>query len=148
MKQAVPSPVYLESSAFVKLFLAEAASNAVNRIVAGRKDVMISELCLTEVVSALARRAREGVLAAADVARIYAAMLAAIDGVVRRVHLTQEIHRAAERMLLMTRDVPLRTLDALHLAAAVETGARSIVTFDRRIIGAAPLAGIVAIEVH
>ena len=52
------------------------------------------------------------------------------------------IHRRAERLLLASRDVPLRTLDALHLATALATDAATLVTYDPRLRAAAVAQGL------
>jgi predicted nucleic acid-binding protein len=50
----------------------------------------------------------------------------------RRVELTPPVHRRAEQLLLSSR-MPIRALDALHLATALEAGAATIVTFDHNL---------------
>jgi predicted nucleic acid-binding protein len=51
------------------------------------------------------------------------------------------IHRRAEwLMLLLT--VPLRALDALHLATALDAEAATVVTFDPRLRDAASSQGL------
>ncbi len=52
-------------------------------------------------------------------------------------------HREAERMLLSSSLVRLRSLDALHVALAAMNGARTMVTFNRTLEGAAAGFGIV-----
>jgi predicted nucleic acid-binding protein len=63
--------------------------------------------------------------------RIRDALLADVEsGVFARLHLDPALHREAERLLLMTTSVPLRTLDALHLALAFAGAATHLLTFD------------------
>ena len=66
----------------------------------------------------------------------------------RILDLTPESHREAERLLLAAKrtTLPLRAADALHLALAIQAGARGIVTFDLRMARAAVLAG--SLEIH
>lgn len=45
-------------------------------------------------------------------------------------------------MLLSTESVPLRTLDALHIALAMSGEAARVVTFDDRMAEAAVLQGL------
>ena len=52
-------PVYLDASALVKLFVPEEESDALNQALAGLTDVIVSDLALTEMASALSRRTRE-----------------------------------------------------------------------------------------
>lgn len=64
------------------------------------------------------------------------------SGSFRRLDLTPAVHRKAEQMLLSTESVPLRTLDALHIALALSGEAASVVTFDERMAEAAVLQGL------
>jgi uncharacterized protein len=137
------SGVYIDSSAFAKIYMPEAESEQLENFLRGRQDLMISELCITEVVSAAARRKREGLLNAKQINEIRGAMLADADsGSYRRVAITPTIHRDAERMLRSTESVPLRTLDALHIALALSGRAECIITFDARMANAAVVHGL------
>lgn len=139
-------PLYADTSALFKLYFPEPRGDAVNQTLLGRRDVVISELTVTEMVSALARRRREGVLHA-DVARkVYRTVLRHIEeGIYRCLELSAQTHREAERLLLVTEAVPLRAADALHLALAGSVRAKSLLTFDQRMAGAARAAGFVTI---
>ena len=136
------SGVYLDSSALAKLYLPEAESDLLDEFLRGRRDLMISELSITEVVSAVARRRREGGLDAGQANRIRDAVLSdAGSGSFRRLDLSPVIHRHAEQLLLATESVPLRTLDALHIALAVSGEAGRLITFDGRMAEAAARHG-------
>lgn len=133
--EPLAAPVYLETSALVKLFVAERDSDRLNRSLAGLDDVLISDLTLTELSSSLGRRVREGQLAPARARRVYrdAHELAASC---RRVELNPDAHRLAERLLLVS-PLTLRTLDALHLALALASAAATVVSYDLRLREAA-----------
>lgn len=142
-ERRTPGPCYLDSSVLVKLYLPEPQSAQVNTAVRGRRDLMISDLAITEVVSAIARARREGLLSAEDGARVHALMLQQVEsGVVQRIDLAPDTHRAAERFLLSIDSIPLRAADALHLALAITAGAASLLTFDRRLAAAARTIGL------
>lgn len=134
-------PLYLDASALVKLFVPEPESDMLNRSLVGAEDVVLSDLAVTEMASALGRRVREGKLLVARARRLQreAEKLAAAC---RRVELTPPIHRRAERLLLSSREVPLRALDALHLATALDVNAATVVTFDPRLRAAASAQGL------
>jgi hypothetical protein len=134
-------PIYLDASAVVKLFVPEAESDDLNRALEGMEDVVLSDLALTETASALGRRVREGLLAPAESLRLHreAARLAASC---RRGELTPRIHRRAERLLLTSRETPLRALDALHVALALDADAATLVTYDPRLRAAAVSQGL------
>jgi predicted nucleic acid-binding protein len=115
---------------------------------AGAAISFISELCCTEVVSAVGRRKREGALNVRQASEIRKALLAdAKSGSFRCLDLSPAVHREAERMLLSTGPLPLRTLDALHVALALSGEAQQIVTFDDRMADAARLNGLDVVEV-
>jgi predicted nucleic acid-binding protein len=135
--------VYLDSSAFAKLYVPEAESDRVDAFLQGRRGLIISDLVITEVLSAVARRKREGELRADQANEIRDALLADADsGSFERVDLAPSVHREAERLLLGTDALPLRTLDALHIALALSISATHVLTFDRRMREAAVRAGL------
>lgn len=133
-------PVYLDASALVKLFVPEAESDELNRALAGLTDVIVSDLALTEMASALGRRTREQFLSREEAQRLYreASKLHASS---HHAELTPPIHRRAERLML-TLAIPLRALDALHLATALDAEAATVVTFDPRLRDAASSQGL------
>lgn len=103
----------------------------------------VSDLSVTEVVSALARRRRGGLVEADVVARIHRAVLNGFESrLFLRASLVPEVHREAERLLLALEDVAVRAADALHLALAAASGAGTLVTFDRRLAEAAQRIGL------
>src|SRR5262245_42541257 len=127
---AEPSGVYVDASALVKLYLPEPESEWLDEFLQGRRDLLISELAMTEVLSAVARRRREGGLTSRQASQIRDAIYRdAGSGAFTRLDLSPAVHRQAERMLLTTESVPLRTLDALHIALAFSGAAEIIVTF-------------------
>jgi predicted nucleic acid-binding protein len=135
-------PYYLDASALAKLFWPEPESDRVNALVEGRDDLLVSELGMTEVVSALARRVRDGGVAASTAALVQRRLVAvAAQGDFQRVELLPATHREAERLLLASRS-PLRALDALHLALALGAGAGTVLTFDRVLARAALEQGL------
>jgi predicted nucleic acid-binding protein len=135
--------VYIDSSALAKLYLPEAESEVLDRFLVGRTDLLISELGVTEVISAVARRMREGALSSEQANLIQDAIMTdSREGTLRRVDITPKVHRLAERILLTSQSIPFRTLDALHIALAVSGEAGSIVTFDVRMSEAAALHGL------
>lgn len=133
-------PVYLDASALVKLLIPEAESDALNQALAGLTDVIVSDLALTEVASALGRRTREQRLTHEEARRLYreASKLHASS---HQAELTPPVHRRAERLMLSL-TIPLRALDALNLATALDAEAATVVTFDPRLRDAAISQGL------
>jgi len=136
--------LYCDASALAKLYVPEADSDELNRAIQGRSDLLVSDLSITEIVSSLARRRREGALTASVAVRLHRAILGHTEkGLYRRVELLAATHRDAERLLLSAESVPLRAADALHLALAISGDAASLLTYDRRLAEAARSIGLI-----
>jgi uncharacterized protein len=140
--------IYLDSSAFAKLYVPEPESERLDVFLQGRGGLFISDLVITEVLSAVARRKREKELRADQANEIRdAVLLDANSGSFERLDLTPSVHREAERLLLGTDSLPLRTLDALHIALALSISATHVLTYDRRMREAAAQAGLQVFDV-
>jgi uncharacterized protein len=126
----------------VKRFVREPASSDVDRWLR-EQPAVTSRLTLVEVVSAAARRVRDGTLTAAGKRRV----LAGLDADARRYTLIEigpSVAGRARDLLLLH---PLRSADAIHLASALEIQdelARRVefVCFDRRLADAARAEGL------
>ncbi|MDQ2908892.1 MAG: type II toxin-antitoxin system VapC family toxin [Candidatus Eremiobacteraeota bacterium] len=127
------------------MYFPEPDSGTVNELLQGRGDIVISQLAITEMSSALARRCRDGGLDNDAAAAAHKAVLGHIDdGLYECVELLSETHREAERILFSTA-TPLRASDALHLALARSARARSLLTFDVRMANAGRTVGLLTI---
>ncbi len=136
-------PLYLDASALAKLYLPEPGSDALDKALKGRSDLLISDLAITEIVSAISRRRRDRILLPLLCARLHRKILTDIEGgLYVKSDLMPEVHREAERLLLAIDDVALRAADALHLALASLSGAAAIVTYDLRLAEAAIRVGL------
>ncbi|MEP5943130.1 MAG: type II toxin-antitoxin system VapC family toxin, partial [Balneola sp.] len=99
-------------------------------------DVFISKLTIIEMLSSLKKRARMNELSNSSVKKIYALFKDHISiGIFKVLDLDSLVFSNAE-ILLSSASTPLRTLDALHLAAASENNLK-IFTFDKTLIKAA-----------
>jgi len=120
---------YVESSALVKLVIAEPERSALAAYLGTGTGQVTSLLSVAEVQRTAARRStahlRRAEVLMADIA------LLAID---------RQVVDAAARLQPTT----LRTLDAIHVASALQLGSevRSFVTYDRRLAAAALAAGL------
>ena len=140
-REPLAPPVYLDASAFVKLLVPEPESDALNQALLGIEFVVVSDLALTETASAVGRRRRERSLSGPESRRLYREAQKVAAGCAS-AEITPPVHRRAERLLLTASLVPLRTLDALHVALAVEAGAATLVTYDPRLRDAASAHGL------
>ncbi len=139
--------MYLDTSVAVKLFIPEPDSNECELIVAGQ-GFFCSELLIGELWSTALAKERSGQIRPSDREQIwqrFEELLA--DGAIQLVPLNGIIVRAAtEVMTEVHPHVPLRTLDAIHLATYLSVEAGPLFTKDRRMLEAArrlniPLAG-------
>lgn len=101
----------------------------------------VSDLTLTEAVSALARRHREQRITLEAASEVYQEMMSHLrSGAFEHLEVAPSAFREAERLMLS--GLPLRTGDSLHLAVAVVAEAQSIATFDRQLGAAARTVGL------
>ncbi len=116
---------YLETSAAAKLVLVERGSTALRRWLAPRGDVLFSSDLLRTELLRLVRRAEPEHIPRAR---------AMLDSITLVGLSTETYERAA-----LLEPGHLRSLDALHLAAAEEAGSglMGIVTYDDRLAAAA-----------
>ena len=105
---------YLDTSAFVKRFVAEPGSDIVQRLVGTEGPVATATIAYAEVYSGLTRRRREGGLSVNG----YGVACRFEDDwkAVVRVELKDEVLALARDLI---RRHPLRGFDAIHLASAL-----------------------------
>lgn len=119
---------YVDSSAIVKLAVAEPESAALRAHLRARQPLVTSALARTEVARALVPLGAEAV--------------AHGEAVLTRLQLL----RVNDRVLVTAgglQPAELRSLDAIHLATAMQLGAslRGVVTYDNRMAEAARAIG-------
>ena len=125
--------VYFDSSAWAKLYLREEGTDRVLEVTGWADDLIVSILCLPEVVSALTRQRREGALSSGQYDRLKASVLKDLASVSICALTPEVLHRSVAVMELS----PLRALDALHVASAIECQADIFFSCDRRQLDAA-----------
>ncbi|MDQ2955514.1 MAG: type II toxin-antitoxin system VapC family toxin [Actinomycetota bacterium] len=127
--------LYVDTSALLKRVFIEEESAQVLAILRERTTagdlVASSELAWVEVARAISRA---GVSNASEVLR------AACTGIARQ-SLTPVVMQRARTI----GPASLRSLDAIHLAAAISLGAVQMLTYDRRLAEAAESLGVTAI---
>jgi predicted nucleic acid-binding protein len=142
-RRSLRGALYLDASALAKLYLPEPESEALETVLMRRRDLYVSDLSVTEIVSAAARRHRKGEMTQQDLTRLHKILL---DDVTDRNYLTaaldSSVHRSAEKLLLAFSGSFLRAADALHLALAQSIEAKTFVTYDHRLIEAVEVAGM------
>jgi uncharacterized protein len=131
---------YLDSSAFAKRFVDEDGSGVVEEVCAQANELGLSVLCVPEVVSALNRRLRERLLTPSQYRLAKQRLLDDVrDADI--IQLTPSVVGSAIQILEAS---PVRAMDALHIACALEWGADVFVSADTRQMAAARRAGLKA----
>ncbi|MSU59535.1 MAG: PIN domain-containing protein [Pedosphaera sp.] len=134
--------MYLDSCIIVKLLVVEPDSEFFISSLEG-KPLVTSELAQTEVFSALLARERAGKISATDRRRAWKELHARIEaGEIKIEPLNSITLRKATHCLDRCHpEVPLRTLDAIHLATADLCHDFPLATTDGRLRDAATLMG-------
>jgi predicted nucleic acid-binding protein len=119
---------YIDSSAIVKLAVAEPESKALRRYLSRRQPLVSSALARTEVARALMPGGAQAVSRG--------------EAVLRRIQLLRVNDRVLSEAGRM-QPAGLRSLNAIHLASAGQLGpsVRLIVTYDERMADAAEAIG-------
>jgi hypothetical protein len=133
--------VYLDTSVLAAYYCPEALSDKAERAILAAEQPAISSLAQVELVSALARKVREKELSKQDANRIVNQFQAHIAHNLYHWVAIERHHYEKAFQWLATFSTPLRTLDALHLAAAAGESAR-LLTTDRQMAKAAKIFGL------
>lgn len=131
-------PIYIDTSALAKRYIAESGSDDFEAFVTGQNDeCVICPISAIELESVLQRLQRQGLIDsgyALQARRNFASDLASAVWSMQRFD-AASFARGTE--LLRTLSCALATLDALHLACAMELGCDAIATGDRQLARAA-----------
>jgi len=127
-----------DSSAFAKRSIEEAGSAKVESICSRATELGLSVLCVPEILSALNRRRREGNLTAAQYRQAKQRLIADV----RDADIIQLTPSVIATSIEVLEAGPLRGMDALHIAGAIEWGAELFVSADKAQLKAAKKAGL------
>jgi predicted nucleic acid-binding protein len=136
---------FFDASALVKRYVWEAHTGRVRRLLA-EGDVVVSRLSEVEVVSALARLARDGAITQAERDRATVALQHDLD----EWHVVEVAAQVAARARLLLLRHPIRSGDAIQLASAqyleqmLDQPLTGFIAFDARLNDAARAEGISA----
>lgn len=130
--------IYCDTSALAKWYINENGSDEVERYLQQHGPVTISELTVVEMRCHLARRKRDQELTTGLEAEIFATFQ---EDIRRRflicLPLPAELAAGAVNLMAILGEIPVRSLDAMHLVIAKEAGAEVLVTADRIMADAA-----------
>jgi uncharacterized protein len=133
--------IYADTSLLLPIYVPEANSELANRAVQGETELLISDLTVAEFLVGLARKVKLGTLPSERADEVRAAFEQHMsEGFLQRVALVGA-HSEAAGQLASRSPVMLRTLNAIHLAVAVELEA-ALATLDGRLSDAAHALGV------
>lgn len=130
--------MFFDASAFAKRYVEEHGSQQADELCQEATELVLSVICVPEIISALNRRLREKNLSRREYKTIKERLSADI-GDIEIINLTPEVLATATKLLEAH---PLRSMDALHVACALEWGVDLFVSSDKRQTTAAGKAGL------
>jgi hypothetical protein len=135
--------IYFDTSALAKWYINEVKSEDVEQYIQEHGPVSISDLTVVEMRCLLARRRRENNIDAKMEAEIFATSQEDIRQKFLICHqMPDGLAAGAVNLLSVLSDIPLRTLDALHLAIAKDLTVDILATADHIMADAAKAMGI------
>ncbi len=130
--------VFFDSSGLAKRYIRERGSGEVEKILSVAGEVGLSVITPAEVVSALSRLRRQRTISKGQYDLAKDALFTDLEDV-SVIGVTNSVVAGAIGLL---EEHPIRTLDALHVASAVEWKADLFVSSDKRQIAAAAESGL------
>lgn len=135
--------VFLDTSAFAKRYVAEQKSDKVMKLCQQADNLVVSVICLPELISTLSRLVREKKLTKAAYRKLKNNAIADLTD----VDVCQITSNVLVSVLSLLESYPLRAMDALHVACALAVESDIFVSADRRQLLAAKKAGLKIIDV-
>ncbi len=134
--------IYFDTSALAKWYLNEAGSDSVETYIQKQGPVDISDLTIVEMRSLLGRRRREKYIDTQTEIKIFATFEEDIRQKYLICHpLPEGLAKGAVNLISVHPELPIRTLDALHLMIAREIQAETLATADHVMIEGAKAMG-------
>ncbi|MGQ9646724.1 MAG: type II toxin-antitoxin system VapC family toxin [Thermodesulfobacteriota bacterium] len=135
--------VFFDSSAFAKRYIEEPGSDTVENLCAQATMLGVSSVCLPEMISGLCRLRRDSFLTKNQYDDVKESLLRDFEDI-SVCNITPSVIRQAIHILETN---TLRTLDALHIACALEWKAELFVSSDLKQISAAKRTGLKVVKV-
>lgn len=135
--------VYIDTSALAKWYINESRSDDVEQYIQQHGPVSISDLTVVEMRCLLARRRREKNITTMIEMEIFSTFQEDIRQRVLICHpFPVGLAVGTVNLMALLSDMPVRTLDALHLMIAREVSSEVLVTSDRIMAKAAKVLGL------
>ena len=130
--------VFFDSSALVKRYIAETGTDEVLTWCANATELAVAVVAVPELISAFRRLVREGRLSEAQ----YVTLKADLGADLADAILCETSPQVVQRAISALETHPLRALDAVHVGAALVSGADVFVAADARQCAAAAQLGV------
>lgn len=130
--------VFLDSSSLAKRYIEERGSDKVEKVLAEATEAAVGLIAPPELVSALNRLRRQAIISTAQYDQAKKALFEDIED----MSICDITVRVVERTIGLLETHPLRTLDALQVACALEWRAELFASSDRRQVTAAKESGL------
>lgn len=135
--------VFLDTSALAKRYIAEPGSDKVMALCQQADSLVVSVICLPELISTLSRLVREKKLAKAGYPRLKVDAMSDLAD----VDICQITPGVMVSVISLLESHPLRAMDALHVACALAVEPDIFVAADHRQLSAARKAGLKIVDV-
>ena len=135
--------IFLDSSALAKRYIRERGSEKVEHALSEATEAAVSLIGPPEIASALCRLRRQGSISGSQYDEAKKALFQDIEDM-SVCNLTIPV---VVRAMGLLEKHPLRTLDALHVAGALECRTDLFVSSDRRQLDAASVSGLRVLRV-
>ena len=136
--------VYFDSSSFVKRFVEEVGSKEADDACQNASELGLSIICFPEVTSALSRKLREKAITK----ETYLALKFEVSEDIVDAEIINITPSVLEKTIILLEENILRSLDAIHVASALEWQAELFVSSDERQITAAIGSGLNVKFIH
>ena len=135
--------VFLDTSAFAKRYVPEQGTEKVMALCQQADSLVVSVICLPELISTLSRLVREKKLSKADYRKLKGDTVADLAD----VDICQITSGIMDSVILLLESHPLRAMDAIHVACALAVDPDTFVSADHRQLLAAQKAGLKIVDV-
>lgn len=129
---------FFDSSAFAKRYIEEPGSDLIEEICLNSTDLALSILCVPEIFSALNRRVRENNIVKKDYLTVKNRLMEEVQDIII-INITPAVLNKA---IILLENHDLRTMDALHIACAIEWRPDLFVSSDKKQTEAAKASGL------
>ncbi len=133
----------MDTSAFAKRYVAEPGSDQVMALCQEADDLVVSVLCLPELIATLSRLVHEKKLIKADYRKLKGVIAADLND----ADICQITPGVLDAVVPLLESHPLRCTDALHVACALAVEPDVFASADHRQLCAASEAGLKIVDV-